>query len=209
MNKNVQDRINKNNAYYARFASKAAERTENRNFDKAFEIFLDGLDSSGLILDIGSGAGIHLKEFLDRGFKALGVEPSSEMRTIAKKLGVTSIEGTFESIDQIKLNKVSGIWCASSLLHVPREELELVFKKMYHILKPEGHLYLTVRLGEGSKWDKWDDINGDAERFIQLFNEEELTKILKDSAFAIKSSWIEDSYWGRPSKWLSIVALKL
>ncbi len=124
MNQSFKERINKNNSYYSRFAEKAAERTENRSFEKAFEIFLASISKNDLILDIGSGAGIHLKYFKDHGYNAIGIEPSEKMRDLAATSGVKSIDGTFESIDSLNFKDVAGVWCAASLLHVPKEEMK-------------------------------------------------------------------------------------
>ena len=208
MKNEFDERIQKNNAYYARFADKVVERTENRNFEYAFKEFLDGIDASGLVVDIGSGAGLHLKYFKDYGLKAIGVEPSAEMRQLATTSGVESIDGTFETLDRLPLKNVSGIWCAASLLHVPKEDLRSTLLKIRNLLNSNGHFYLTLRLGTGAKWDKWDEAGGDAERFIQLFTEEEILVGLKEAHFILKKSWIEDSYWGRPCKWMSAVAIK-
>jgi cyclopropane fatty-acyl-phospholipid synthase-like methyltransferase len=202
------ERIRKNNSYYARFAEKVAERTENRDFSKALDMFLNGIEKNKLIVDIGSGAGIHLKYFNDQGFKTLGIEPSKRMRELASDLGASSIEGTFENLDSLSLKDVGGVWCAASLLHVPKENLSSVVQKISAILESNGRFYLTVRIGEGAKWDQWDDSSGDSERFIQLFSEDEITNSVKNNGFEVESSWIEDSYWGRPSKWISIIAHK-
>lgn len=208
MNPIYKDRIARNNSYYSNFAEKVAERTENRNFSKAFELFLGSVSKENLIVDVGSGAGHHLKYFKEKGFNALGVEPSINMRMLAGELGVDSVDGTFETLDSLRLEKVGGIWAASSLLHVPIDEVPSCLEKMHQTLEAQGALYLTVRLGEGSKWDKWDDVSGSSDRFIQLFSESEIIQHVTQSGFNIEASWVEDSYWGRPSKWISLLGVK-
>ena len=204
-----QSRIQKNNLYYERFAEKVAERTENRNFDRAVTLFTEGLDRTKTIVDLGCGSGIHLKRFQEMGFPVLGVEPSEAMRDLTSQLGIPVIDGTFETFSKVALPELSGIWCASSLLHVPHEAMPGCILSLSSRLGRGGKIFVTVRIGNGSKWDRWDDQAGDAERFIQLYSESELVNAHRDAGFEITESWVEESYWGRPSQWVSIVAAKV
>jgi len=206
--KNYSKRIQRNNDYYDFFAPKVKIRSDERDFSKAFDEFLGHADKEKTILDIGCGSGNHLKIFKSKGYMALGIEPSAKMRSLAAEEGDV-IDGTFETLDELNLPQIGGIWCASSLLHVPKENIDNVFKMIFSLLDSTAPLYFTVRIGEGSKWDRWDDAEGDISRFIQLFSEQELLDSLEKTGFKNIEYWIEDSYWGRPSKWISVVARKL
>lgn len=185
------------------------ERSENRDFSKAFDAFAPLVNASGPVLDIGCGTGNHLAEFDRRKIPALGIEPSAAMRGYVLNQGFRAIDGTFETLKDLSLPKAGGIWCAASLLHVPEENLLTTFKTMFDLLLSNAPLYFTVRLGTGGKWDKWDDESGEAARFIQLFQEGQLLQSLKDSSFKIVNQWIENSTWGRPSQWISVIAKRL
>lgn len=209
MNRPLFDaRLKRNNEYYDAFASKVQIRSGDRDFSKAFDLFTCNLIPGKIVLDVGCGAGSHLAIFKQKGIDAIGVEPSEQMRKLAASFGEV-VNGTFESLDQLGFTEVGGVWAASSLLHVPQEEVSCVFRTVANLLPRRGPFYFTVRLGEGSKWDKWDDAQGDISRFLQLFNEDFLLEELRKAGFEISSKWVEDSYWGRPSKWLSVIALKL
>lgn len=203
-----EERITKNNSYYDRFVSEVGWRSENRDFSKALEFFLAHADSTKTILDIGCGTGTHLANFQSRGFKAIGIEPSAKMRGAVSNRGYEVMDGSFETLEPLPLPAVAGIWCAASLLHVPEEELSATLKKLSDILPTGAPLYFTVRLGEGSKWDKYDDANADAARFIQLFSTEKLLAEISKLPFKDVYHWIEDSTWGRPSQWISVIARK-
>jgi hypothetical protein len=97
---------------------------------------------------------------------------------------------------------------AASLLHVPQENLDAALSAINKLLPIGAPFYFTVRLGDGAKWDQYDGGDHDVARFIQLFREEEILSILSRLPFKIVEKWIEDSTWGRPSKWISIVAIK-
>lgn len=201
-------RLSKNNSYYDRFVAEVGARSEARDFTKALELFLGAVNPSKTVLDVGCGSGIHLQEFKKRGFKALGIEPSLKMRELCESRGLSCIEGAFENLGALKLPDTGGIWCAASLLHVPREELPATFKTISSLLPTGAPLYFTVRLGDGAKWDQYDDKSAEVARFIQLFSEKELLSELSLLPFKDILSWVEDSTWGRPSKWISVVASK-
>ncbi len=205
---NFDDRLAKNNLYYDKYASEVSARTESRNFTKAFDLFLTEVDPSKTILDVGCGSGIHLREFRNRGYKALGIEPSRGMRKAVEEQNLAVIDGTFESLGDLVLPSVAGIWGAASLLHVPESALSRVFEIMSGLLPKAAPLYFTVRLGSGGKWDKYDGEESDIARYMQLFSEKQLLNELERASFTRVESWIEDSTWGRPSQWISVVARK-
>ncbi|RYZ87854.1 MAG: methyltransferase domain-containing protein [Proteobacteria bacterium] len=205
VDENFEERIKRNNAYYDAFAPQVKIRSEDRDFNDAFGRFLAVLPNGKTVLDVGCGAGNHLAVFKSKGVKSIGVEPSPQMRVLASEFG-NVIDGTFETLKAMQFDNVGGVWAASSLLHVPNDEISRVFNDIAHLLPSDGAFYFTVRLGEGSKWDRWDDAKGDISRFLQLFNEDELLAKLEGAQFRISSKWIEDSYWGRPSRWLSVIA---
>lgn len=202
----VTERIAKNNAYYDLFASEVAARSQARDFSRAFDAFTERLHQGAVLLDIGCGTGEHLDWFAAHGFTAIGVEPSARMREIAREKGHTVVDGTFESLAALNLPAANGIWCAASLLHVPLEEVDTVLASLRNQCLDGAVFYATVRLGEGAKWDRWDDEHSDAERLIQLFSEEDLLARVKRARFVMEDSWVEDSTWGRPSKWISFIA---
>jgi len=135
-------------------------------------------------------------------------EPSSELRDICVNRGLNVINGTFENLDELELPELSGIWCAASLLHVPKEECEDVFYSLSKLLPQGGKLFITVRQGDKASWDKFDSSNDTIRRFIQLYSNELLTSVANKNNLQILTQEIENSYWGRPCKWISIIFQK-
>lgn len=136
----ISSRLSKNNSYYDRFAAEVGARSESRDFSKALDLFLAAIDSEKTILDIGCGTGTHLEVFKGRGFQALGIEPSSKMRELCQSRGLQAIDGAFENLSDLELPKVGGVWCAASLLHVPRQELPKTLKTISELLLVSGSL---------------------------------------------------------------------
>jgi len=202
---NYKERIASNNAYYNVHSGKLVKRTSNRDYTKWINLFLEGLDKHRYLLDIGCGDGSHLDVFEKHGFKTIGIEPSAKLRELCVNRGLNVINGTFEELDELKLPKLSGIWCAASLLHIPKEECENVFVSLSKLLPQQGKLFITVRQGEKASWDKFDSSNDTTKRFIQLYSKELLISVANKNNLRVLTQEIENSYWGRPCKWISII----
>ena len=202
------DRINRTRAYYDAFAEQVAARIDRRDFGRAFDAFAALVVRGHPVIDIGSGSGAHLEELKRRGIDAIGVEPSSRMRQLAGSRGLTVIDGTFESLDQLGLPAAGGIWCAASLLHVPLADVPNALANVRALLVDGAPMFVTVRLGDGASWDRFDSDDSDTARFIQLFDGGELERMIVEAQLDVIESWTEESTWGRPSTWISILAQK-
>jgi len=186
------------------------KRTETRDFSELATIFFKHLPKSGFILDIGCGLGSQSKYLLRENYEVIGIEPCESLAKIAMEKYKKVINGTFETLDKIKfVSPPVGMWCAASFLHVPKHESQDCLNKMRNVIKKEGVLFITVRKGDNSSLDNYDNLKtGDsAARFIQLYDEDFLCDLLSKSNFEINYLRVEDSYWGRSSKWISLIAM--
>ena len=200
------DRLARNNAYYERFADEVGDRTEARDYSRALRTFTGLVPKGRIVLDLGCGTGHHMVALRELGYQVVGVDPSERMRRLSSEKGFQTIDGSFETLPQLELPSIHGVWCAASLLHVPEEALIPALSAVRARLPEGGALFVTVRLGSGASWDAWDDPEGDAQRFIQLYTQQELLSALEATSFQVAQYWCETSSWGRPSEWVSIVA---
>jgi SAM-dependent methyltransferase len=207
-NDDPHERVARTVAYYDRYASEVAGRIERRDVSRALDGFCALAVAGAPVLDIGCGTGAHLAELARRGVEAVGIEPSSRMRQIASAKGLRVVDGTFESLGRLGLPDAGGAWCAASLLHVPVATIPTALESIRSVLVPGAPLFATVRLGSGASWDRFDDVDAEHERFIQLFGDTELTTLIATAGFAVLEEWFEESTWGRPSRWVSILAQK-
>ncbi|MFX4300917.1 class I SAM-dependent methyltransferase [Alicyclobacillus tolerans] len=205
----LEERVRKTSEYYDIFAEDVSKRTETRDYSRWIDAVCSKIPSGSTILDIGCGSGQHMRTFASKGYITIGVEPSSKMRSLAVENGLEVFYGTFENLDRLPLQRVNAIWCAASLLHVPKYLLNEVLSKIWSLLQCGGVIYITVRMGSGCKWDHYDGENENVARFIQLYNEYELIDCLQKSRFQVLCTEIEESYWGRPSKWINILAARV
>ena len=98
------------------------------------------------ILDIGSGTGISLVKFEQKGFTVTGIEPDKEnTRKINQVLKKGNCINGF--IENIKIDeKFDIIWSSHSLEHL--EDPNLCFKKAFELLKNTGMFCVIVPDGD-------------------------------------------------------------
>lgn len=206
---NYTERIEHNNSYYALFYNNLRNRTDKRNYCELLQLFTAKIkNKEGFILDIGCGLGQHLAYFREKGFNAIGIEPSPVLRKLCEENGLNVIDGSFETLADISLPKIAGIWCAASLLHVPMEEIPRTVGTMAGLLQQDDPIFVTVRTGKEGYWDNYDSSTDDVKRFIQLFEPDDLAAVFSQHDFDEQYKRLEDSYWGRKATWYSAIFTK-
>jgi SAM-dependent methyltransferase len=114
--------------------------------------FLALLPPGGSILELGCGAGNHSAEMLAAGFKVRATDGSPEMAEIAsRRLGHPVERMLFHELDA--QNAYDGVWASACLLHVPRDELADILRRIRRALKGEGVFYASFKVGEGDGRD--------------------------------------------------------
>jgi len=192
---------NKTLDYYNKNAEQFAEGTVSVDFSETQKRFINTL-SGKRILDFGCGSGRDTKYFLDAGLEVSASDGSEELCRIAGEYtGITVKHMLFEKLDETE--KYDGIWACSSILHLPKDELKDVFKKMVRALRDNGVIYTSFKYGtfEGER-------NG---RYFTDFTEETFKEFVRDIAdTAIEDYWITgDVRPGRgEEKWLNLILRK-
>lgn len=120
-----------------------------QNLYSRFEKYLS---PGSKILDAGCGPGRDIKYFLGKGYDVKGFDSSEEMVSVASKInGGCILKIEFNQLECS--NEFDGIWSCASLLHVPKREINSVFKKIINALKPGGVWYLSFKYGELERMD--------------------------------------------------------
>ena len=110
--------------------------------------FLASLPSGSSILELGCGAGNHSAEMLAAGFSVRATDGSPEMAEIAsRRLGQRLDAMRFDQLDEHEA--YDGVWASACLLHVPRDELTGILRRIHRALKRDGLFYASFKIGEG------------------------------------------------------------
>ena len=134
--------------YYNQNTSKYCEQTINTDMSEAYTRFIAFLSNGAYILDFGCGSGRDSKYFLSKGYKVTAIDGSSEMC----KLASNYIGQEVNCMDFSQLSDKSlydGILACSSIVHVEKEKLPDILKKMVDALKVGGIIYTCFKFGSG------------------------------------------------------------
>ncbi|MDE5539544.1 MAG: RdgB/HAM1 family non-canonical purine NTP pyrophosphatase [Bacilli bacterium] len=157
--------------YYNKNAELYFSKTIKAALQENYDTFLKHLKVGSYILDFGCGSGRDSLYFMEHGYKVRAIDGSREMCKIASNYIKQSVEEMkFEELNDIE--KYDGIWACSSILHVPKEELPDILKKMVKALKSEGVIYASFKKGTGYEIKEG--------KYYNYLIKEELSSILRE-----------------------------
>lgn len=188
--------------YYNENATYFASSTANVEFHHMQERFQDKLQEGSYILDFGCGSGRDTKYFIEQGYHLDAIDGSEELCKLASEFtGVEIKHMYFQELSEV--NKYDGIWACSSILHLDKNSLIDVLRKMSAALKTQGVIYASFKYGnfEG-------DRNG---RYFTDFTQEAFEEYIKQvPELLIEECWItSDVRPGRSEeKWLNLILRK-
>ncbi|MGM9454096.1 class I SAM-dependent DNA methyltransferase [Legionella bozemanae] len=152
----------------------------------SIEKFIELLPPHPHIIDIGCGSGRDAVLFTSKGARVLGIDFCEGLLEIAKRTA-PGAEFHLMDIESITLPALSfdGAWAACSLGHIAKNSLPKVLNKIHFILKEKGYFYLTIKKGTGESLENDTRYEGDFKKFLSLYEEDELKKVLSDAGFNI------------------------
>jgi nucleoside-diphosphate-sugar epimerase/quercetin dioxygenase-like cupin family protein len=124
-------------------------QTFRRHFEQAAEKYIElfNLNKDSLVVDIGSNDGVGIQPFLEKGVRAVGVEPAANLVKIANDCGCTTIRGYFDGITANTIRKLYGkadlITASNVFAH--SDELALITSHVKSLLKETGTFIVEVQ----------------------------------------------------------------
>lgn len=188
--------------YYNQNASDFVSGTVNVDFTATQNKFLNQLPENARILDFGCGSGRDTRYFLEQGYQVDAIDGSEELCRLASQYtGIPVKHMYFQELDVE--DTYDGIWACSSILHLSKEELLPVMKKMVVALKRNGIIYTSFKCSEFEG-----ERNG---RYFTDFTMETFREFVAPiEELSITEFWITgDVRPGRgEEKWLNIILQK-
>ena len=188
--------------YYEQNAKSFIEGTQNVDFTEIQDAFLGLLPEKAVILDLGCGSGRDTKYFLEQGYSVDATDGSLELcKAASNYTGIKVKHMYFQELDECE--KYDGIWACASVLHLKKQELPGIFRKMSTATKKNGIIYLSFKYGnfEGVR-------NG---RYFTDMTEEGMSMLLADFLeLKVEQQWITgDVRAGRgDERWVNMILRK-
>ncbi len=188
--------------YYNENAKKFIDETVSVDFRHIQNMFLELLPEHARILDFGCGSGRDTKYFLEQGYMVDAMDGSLELcKAASEYTGITVKHMFFHELNEEEI--YDGVWACASVLHVKKEELPKIIRKMSLATKTNGIIYLSFKYGnfEGER-------NG---RYFTDMTEDSMAEILIHfPEFKVEKQWVTgDVRVGREDeRWLNMILRK-
>jgi predicted TPR repeat methyltransferase len=163
--------------------------------------FIDRLKAGDYILDLGCGPGIASVVMQGKGLRVDPVDAAEAMVQLANdKFNVAARQAQFSDIDTT--DTYHGVWANFSLLHAQSQDFGAILLAIHQALKPQGLLHLGMKLGEGSKRDKYG-------RYYAYYSQVELEAHLHGAGFDIEHIELGESLGlaGEMEPWIVLTGL--
>lgn len=134
----------------------------------------------GLVLDVGSGSGRDAGILREAGLHVVCLDASESMVQLTEKKGFESICADFAFIP-FEDNAFDAVWCYTSLLHIPKEQVGMALKEVSRVLKPNG--VLGLGLIEGNTEGRKEGDNMKPARYFAYYQKDEIEHLLKEAGF--------------------------
>ena len=132
--------------YYDENYQEYFKNTVDADMSEMIEKFLSYLKPGDRILDAGCGVGRDTKVFMQKGYEVEAFDSSIQMvRLSSEYTGQMTRFLRFEDMDYV--DEFDGIWACASLLHVSREDLPDVFRRLERALINGGVIYASFKIG--------------------------------------------------------------
>ncbi len=136
--------------------------------------------NSGKVLNVGSGPGRDSAFLRDRGVDVTCLDASEAMIAMTEAQDFQSVLGDFNAMPFAD-GEFDGVWAYTSLLHVPKSEIDTSMKEISRVLKSGGVFALGMIEGE---FDDYRSTSGvGAPRWFGFYTKAEMEEVLKRNGF--------------------------
>ena len=147
-------------------------------FIETFAAALDGLR----VLDVGSGPGRDAQIFFERGLRPICLDASVAMARLAAQKRLTSMQADFAHLPFGDAS-FDGVWAYTSLLHVPKAQVDRPLAEIRRVLKRGG--IFGLGLFEGAS-EEYRDVRGNGNpRWFSYYLAEEVYDLLVRHGFRL------------------------
>jgi SAM-dependent methyltransferase len=153
----------------------------------ALRLFAELVD--GPVADVGCGPGDITARLHDLGVDAFGIDLSPAMIELARR-NHPGLRFEVGSMTEPLPTSVGGVIAWWSLIHVPDDEVPVVFEHFHRALKPDGLLQLGFHVGDEARL-KTQGYGGHPMRVhVHLRPPERVAEWLRAAGFTVEAQWL-------------------
>ena len=155
------------------------------------------LPKGARVLDLGCNSGYETRRMKDLGLVPVGLDFSKKCIEIAKEKN-KDIEFVCDDMlnDLTYLGKFDSIVAIASIIHIPEENLELCFERIYDVLNDNGYLCMVVRNEVGKLDASYKTINNqDYDREVYGFSKNFIDKKMNGKFVFMEEMVAHDEHW--------------
>ena len=172
------------------------DEMKQKEFDRLLlDMFANYFDTESTICDMGCGPSGHIARHLyDKGLNVFGIDISEKCIEIAQR---ESPEMKFQTMDMTRLDivdeAIDGIISFYSIIHTPKQFVEVLFSEFKRVLRKGGKILVVVKKGATEGYV--DKLLGYKTRiYSTYFTEEEIKNFLEINGFKIILSKTRQPY---------------
>jgi ubiquinone/menaquinone biosynthesis C-methylase UbiE len=144
--------------------------------------FIELTSQHGHVLDVGSGPGRDALMLKEAGFDVVCIDASKEMVRMSRARGLKTTLGDFCALPFAD-NEFDGVWSYTSLLHIPKKEVNKAFAEIARVLKTGG--VFGLGLIEGTKELYRESSGVGLPRWFSFYKRKEVEDLLTRHGFDI------------------------
>ncbi len=167
------------------------------------DAFVTSVGMGGRILNIGSGPGRDGLILKNAGLDVVCLDASEEMVKMSRVLNLESVVGDFNNLP-FEDGSFDGVWAYTSLLHVPKSEIEKSILEIKRVLKADGIFDLGLIEGDGELYRKSSGV--EQLRWFSFFKKDEIEDLLQKYGFKIE--YFEE-FKPKTKKYLNFISKKI
>ncbi len=187
-----EDNLQKTRATYTKIALNYARSNRDRSkLDKHLARFLSLLKVGDWVLDVGCGPGFDTAVFQTHNLHTVALDYTHEMMQAGQQ--ALGVQANFAQADMRQLpfaQQFDALWASASILHLAIEDVPNTLQQFRRVLHPDGVLYLSTKLGEGSVWDPI-SYGQEEPRHFTYWQPDALDTLLQNVGFVIEEGWID------------------
>jgi len=185
--------MHKTLAYYEINAQYLSKQYESAKVDHIHELLLNTFAPNSYLLEIGCGSGRDASFMHQSGYDILAIDGSKEMVEEAKKYH-SELKDRLKVINipdelHFKPSSFDGVYSIATLMHLKRDAINITFREISNLLKPNGKLVFSVSI---KRYDIDEQNRDKQDRYFTMLTEIEWIQYCKKHNFEIKHSEVSN-----------------